>query len=193
MDNAVIQPMLDAQGAADGGGVIRIVFRSKTNANYADETNTGGSFNSTNKGAVRIDQVAITGATPAFTTSGFEPAGEIDNTIEPANSACRARPSARATRSAAGTRTGKPTKLMAHTHPLFGGDIGGGNVYAPLAYADLCGPPDSPIRQCNIDNVIISSTDHDLGEAAGGPIGTPFKENRNGFLSPTINLVTPGG
>ena len=261
VDNSVIQPMLDAQGAGDGGGVIRLVFRSKTNANYADETNTGGSFVSTNKGAVRIDQVAITGATPAFVTSGFETVGEILNAIEPsefvnktgdpaigsftisdiktdmtgiavgmevagagipAGALVTAVGAGTVTISLAATATGddvalvftpvvtgpnvgegyaldfwhgtgKPTKLMAHTHPLFGGDIGGGNVYAPLAYADLCGVPDSPIRQCNINNVIISSTDHDLGEAAGGPISTPFKENRNGFLSPTIDLVTVGG
>ena len=193
VSNGVLQPMLDAQGAGDGGGVIRLVFRSKTNANYADETNTGGSFVSTNKGAVRIDQVAITGATPAFVTSGFETVGEILNAIEPANSALPGPAVGQGYALDFWHGTGKPTKLMAHTHPLFGGDIGGGNVYAPLAYADLCGAPDSPIRQCNINNVIISSTDHDLGEAAGGPIGTPFKENRNGFLSPTIDLVTVGG
>jgi len=191
LDNSVIQPMLTAQGAGDGGGVLRIVFRSKTNANYADETNTGGSFVSDNSGAVRIDDVAITGATPAFTTSTFEAASEINNTIEPANSATPGPAVGQGYAFAAWHSTGKPPKFMVHTHPLFGGDIGGGNYYAPLAYADLCGPPDSPIRQCNINNVVISTGDHDLGEAAGGAVGTPFKENRSGFLSPTINLVTP--
>ena len=173
--------------------MIRIVFRSKTNANYADETNTGGSFVSTNKGAVRIDQVAITGCTPAFPTSGFETVGEIDNQIEGANSDAPGPAVGQGYAIGHWHGTGKPTKLMAHTHPLFGGDIGPGNYYSPLAYADLCGLPNSPIRQCNINNVIVSTTDHDLGEAAGGPLSTPFKENRNGMLSPTIDLVVTGG
>jgi hypothetical protein len=187
LSNVDIQPMLDAQGATDGGGVIRVVFRSKTNANYSDETNTGGSFNSTNKGAVRIDEVAITG----LATSGFETAREINNTIELPESSLPGPAVGEGYALRSWKATGKPPKLMAHTHPLFGGDIGPGNYYNPLVYEDMCGAADSPIRQCNINNVIISSTDHDLGEAAGGPIGTPFKENRNGFISPTINLVTP--
>ncbi len=191
LTNAVIQPMLTAQGAADGGGVIRIVFRSKTNANFSDETNTGGSFISTNKGAVRIDDVAISGCTPAFTTSGFEAESEINNTVEPANSATPGPAVGQGYALAAWHSTGKPPKHMAHTHPLYGGYIGENNYYSPLAYADMCGAPDAPVRWCNIYNVIMSSTDHDLGEAAGGAIGTPFQENRNGFLSPTINLVTP--
>jgi hypothetical protein len=187
LSNVDIQPMLDAQGATDGGGVIRVVFRSKTNANYSDETNTGGSFNSTNKGAVRIDEVAITG----LATSGFETAREINNTIEAPESSLPGPAVGEGYALRSWKATGKPPKLMAHTHPLSGGDIGPGNYYNPLVYEDLCGAADSPLRQCNINNVVISSTDHDLGEAAGGPIGTPFWQNRNGFISPTINLVTP--
>jgi len=187
VQNDILQPMLDAQGAGDGGGVIRIVFRSKTNANYADETNTGGSFNSTNKGAVRIDDVAISG----LATSTFENDSDINNTIEGPNTATPGPNVGEGYALAAWHATGKPPKLMAHTHPLFGGDIGPDNYYPPLLFEDLCGAADSPLRQCNVNNVVISSTDHDLGEASGGPIGTPFKENRNGFISPTINLVVP--
>jgi hypothetical protein len=87
--------------------------------------------------------------------------------------------------------TGKPPKHMAHLHPLSGGLIGPGNTYSPLAYADVCGPWDSSGRGCDINKVIYSMTDHDLLEAAGGADGTPFKENIQGILSPTINLVTP--
>ena len=181
LNNGVIQPMLDAQGAG-GAGVIRIAFRSKTNANYADETNTGGSFNSTNKGAVMIDQVAITG----LATSGFDTAAEINNTVELANNA-GVPAVGQGYALGAWHGTGKPPKLMSHMHAM---DGGGPSGYSALAYADLCGPWQSPIRQCNINKVIMSSTDHDLGEASGGAIGTPFKENRNGFISPTINLVT---
>jgi hypothetical protein len=190
--NADLQPMLAIQGAGDGGGVIRIVFRSKTNWTFSDERGTGGAYNSGTEGAVRIDDVAITGSTPAFTTSGFETAAEVDNNIEPANSDTPGPAVGQGYAFAAWHTTAKPPKMMAHTHPLFGGDIGPGNFYPQLEYKDLCGPPDSPIRQCNINNVIMSTTDHDLGEAAGGGTGlSPFKENRSGALSPTINLVTP--
>ena len=189
--NASLQPMLDAQGAADGGGILRLVFRSKTNASFSDETGTGGSYTSGGSGAARVTNVAIAGCTPAFATSTFASDGEIDDTIEPADRESPGPAVGPGHAFAAWHATGKPPKHMAHTHPLFGGDIGGGNYYPPLAYADLCGPPDSPIRQCNIDNVIVSTTDHDLGEAAGGALGTPFLGNRNGLLSPAINLVTP--
>jgi hypothetical protein len=206
LDNAAIQPMLDAQ-YGDSGGVIRVVFRSKTNANHSDETNTGGSFVSRNMGAVLLDNVEIMEGLPDGFSQGEGATGwlwrllvklaefiieedQINNTSvsTPSNAFGVDGPGYALT---AFHATGKSPKLMAHTHPLFGGYIGPGNYYSALTYADLCGAPDSPIRQCNINNVIISSTDHELGEAAGGAIGTPFKENRNGFLSPTINLVTP--
>jgi len=187
-----VDAMIAAQGEVNGGGIIRIAFRSKTNANFSDEQNTGGSFISTNKGAVRVDDVAITGCSPAFTTSGFENAGEINNNVELATTGATLGPDVGAGYAlSAWHATGKPPKLMAHLHPLSGGNIGPGNYYPPLEYADLCGVWNSPIRQCNINNVVMSSTDHDLLDAAGGEAGTPFKENRGGYMSPAINLVTP--
>ena len=188
--NGVIQPMLNAQGQG-GDGLIRVVFRSKTNANFSDETGTGGSYNSATEGAVRIDDVAIGGTgVVAPVSSGFETIGEINNTNETGSSGV------------GGTvglgyalnfwhSTGKPpAEQYCHTHPLYGGDIGGGNVYQPLAWSDLCGPPSSSIRQCNVATTVISTGLHPT-EAAGGASGTPFLENRNGILSPAINLVTP--
>lgn len=186
--NGVIQPMLDATAGING--IVRVVFRVKTNANFSDETGTGGSMTTYGMGGVRVDNVAIAGALGGTVNSGFESTLDIDNRIEAANSS--ATPSVgQGYALTYWHATGKPPKFMVHTHPLAGGDIGGGNVYAPLVYEDMCGSPDSGIRQCNIHNVVISSTDHDLGEAAGGALGTPFKENRTGFMSPTINLVTP--
>jgi hypothetical protein len=190
LGSTVVDQMIADQGGVDGG-VIRIVFRSKTNANYADEQNTGGSFVSTNKGAVRIDAVAITGATPAFTTSGFEVDGEINNTVEGSNTASPGPAVGQGYALHSWKATGKPPKLMTHLHPLAGGLIGPGNNYSPLEYADLCGAWNSPIRQCSINGVVISTTDHDLLEAAGGADGTPFKENRGGYISPAINLKVP--
>jgi hypothetical protein len=113
LPNSVIQPMIDAQGTTYGGGVIRIVFRVKTNANFADETNTGGSFASTQQGAARIDQVDITGCTPAFATSGFETVGEINNTIEGANTASPGPNVGEGYALGHWHATGKPPKLMA--------------------------------------------------------------------------------
>jgi hypothetical protein len=192
LDSSHINPMLRAQhGGVDGDGLLRIVFRSKTNTNFSDETGTGGSYNSGTKGAVRIDNVTVTGlgvATPV--SSGFETVGEINNNIEQGGTGV------------GGTvgrgyalnywkSTGKPpAEQYAHTHPLYGGDIGGGNVYQPLAWDDLCGSPSSAIRQCNVAGTVISTGLHP-SEAAGGASGTPFLENRNGILSPAINLVTP--
>ena len=189
VDNAVIQPMINAQGTGNGGGVIRIVFRTKTNSAFSDETNTGGSFVSTNQGAVRIDKVDITGCTPLFTTSGFETAGEINNTIEPPTTGATVGPDVgEGYALLAWHATGKPPKLMAHVHPLTG-DVS--RNYDPLNYADLCGVWNSPARACDINGVILSTTDHDLFEAAGGADGTAFKDNQGGAMSPTINLKTP--
>ena len=186
-----IAPLLAAQGAADGGGIVRVVFRSKTNKNYGDESGTGGSYNSGTQGAVRIDNVVLASNSVQLLSSGFETAAEIDNTIEGANSGTPGPTVGQGYALGSWKSTGKPPKCYAHTHPIFGGDIGGGNVYAPLAYSDLCGAPDSPNRQCNIGGSVVSTGDHDDNEAAGGGAGTPFLENINGVMSPTINLVTP--
>ena len=186
LSNAVIQPMIDAQGLLNGGGVIRIVFRVKTNANYADETNTGGSFVSTGQGAARIDRVDITGAASVFPTSGFETAGEINNTIEPANAVSPGPAVGEGYALVSWKATGKPTKLMTHLHPL-DGDVT--RDYAPLDYKDLCGVWNSPSRLCDINGVIMSTTDHDLFEATGDAAGTAFRDNQGGYMSPAINLT----
>jgi hypothetical protein len=189
--NNLIQPMLNAQAGDDG--IIRIVFRVKTNQSFSDEQNTGGSFVSTNKGAVRIDDVAITGCTPAFITTGFENAGDIDNRIEEANSGSPGPAVGEGYALGAWHATGRPPKLMAHTHPIAGGNIARAgdppNIYPPLAFVDVCGSWDSPLRACNIDRTVMSSTDHDLLEASAGP-GVDG-ENWGGFLSPAICTKTP--
>ncbi len=188
--NAVLQPMLSAQGAADGGGVIRIVFRVKTNKDISDESGTGGTFQSYGYGAVRIDDVGITGcATPV--TSGFETPGEIDNTIEGPDASAPGPAVAQGYALQYWKGTGKPPRMMFHNHPLLGGPIGSGDSYSALSYADLCGPPGSPIRLCNLDGVVVSMGDHDDGERAGSHGVLAFHETRQGMLSPTINLVTP--
>ena len=189
LNNTEIQPMLDAQHAPDGGGVIRVVFRVKTNANYSDETGTGGSFKSYGYGAARIDNVTITGAG----TTNFNTDSDINNGIEAANSTLPGPAVLAGYALDSFHATGKPPKSYFHTHPIFGGFIGVGNYYSVLAYNDLCGPPDSPLRNCNIGGVVVSTGDHDRNEAAGGPLGTAYKEWRGGMMSPTINMVVTGG
>jgi hypothetical protein len=191
ISSSALAPLLAAQGAGDGGGVIRIVFRSKTNKNYGDESGTGGSYNSGTQGAVRIDNVVVTSNSTQLLSSGFETAAEINNTVEGENTDTPGPAVGEGYALGFWHATGKPPKLYAHTHPIYGGDIGGGNVYAPLTWNDICGKPNSPIRQCNVKGVVVSTGDHDNNEAAGGGAGTPFRENVNGMMSPTINLITP--
>ena len=188
--NGIIEPMLQSQESQDGGGVIRIVFRSKTNRVYSDEV-AGQAFTSGSQGAVRIDEVAISGAADPFTTSGFETADEINNTVEGANALTPGPAVGEGYALGAWHSTGKPVRLMAHVHPLFGRNLGDGDIYSPLAYADLCGTPYSAIRQCNIYNVVMSGTDHNLGDRPGIGSTGPFSSDRSGFLSPAINMMTP--
>jgi hypothetical protein len=187
LGNGTIQPMLDA--IAGSNGIVRVVFRIKTNTFFADETGSGG-FQDWGYGAVLLDDVDIngTGVTP-HVQSGFESASEIDNTIEGPPGGFSGLHSGYAYNY--WHATGKPPQMYCHTHPLAGGDIGGGNYYAPLAYDDLCGPPDSPLRSCNIHNVVVSTGNHDDNEAAGGALSTAFFNTRQGIVGPTINLIVP--
>jgi len=185
--SGTIQPMLDAIAGADG--IIRVVFRIKTNTFFADETGSGG-FQDWGYGAVLLDDVDIsgTGVTP-HVQSGFESASEINNEIEGPEAGFPG--TGRGYAYNYWHATGKPPQMYCHTHPLAGGDIGGGNVYQPLAYDDECGPPDSPLRFCNIHDVVVSTGNHDDYEAAGGASGTAFRETRQGMLGPAINLCVP--
>jgi hypothetical protein len=187
--NAVIEPMLVDQGIVNGGGIIRVVFRVKTNNRDADDTNTGGGFTaSTGQGAVRLDAVEILGGQVSV-TCGFENPGDINNNIELATTGATLGPDVgEGYALSAWHATGKPPYgLLAHLHPL-DGDPGRG--YNPLAYADLCGVWDSPDRQCDINGVVLSTTDHDLFEAAGGSVAQ-FKDNQGGMMSPAISLIGP--
>ncbi|HEV2106110.1 MAG TPA: FlgD immunoglobulin-like domain containing protein, partial [Candidatus Eisenbacteria bacterium] len=74
--------------------------------------------------------------------------------------------------------TGKPPSIYFHTENL-----------ADLTYNDLCGPPNSPARFCNIGGVVVSMGNHDLGEDAGDPRYTSDREIQQLLVSPTINLV----
>ena len=183
----VLQQMLLAQGAPDGGGVIRVVFRVKTNKDYADDDTGVTGYSSGTQGAVRIDDVSIAGGVPAI-SSGFEVPGEIDNTIEAPNSGLPGPSVGPGYALGHWHATGRPLSGSAHAHPLGGGDIGGGNYYAPLQWNDLYGPPGSPDRQCNMEGVVVSMGDHDRGEILWDGITAQRKE---AIVSPSINLRVP--
>jgi len=79
--------------------------------------------------------------------------------------------------------TGKPPGEYMHVESL-----------STLTYNDLCGPPNSPARNCNIGGLVISVGNHDDGENAGDSRFTAFREISQIMVSPTINLVPgPGG
>lgn len=167
----------------DGSGRVRVCFRVKTNRGF-DDTGTG--YTSGGAGAAWVDNVVLdhSGAGGAEVSSAFSAASEINNTPEVGGYAINSWKS-----------TGKPPGILAHTHPLDGGDIGGGNFYAPLSYTDLCGPPSSPARFCNIYSVVMSVGDHDNNEAAGGASASFMpaeRETQEGMASPTINLMSTG-
>jgi hypothetical protein len=179
------------------GGIIRVVFRSKTNRGFDDEDNFATGYTSGSEGAVRIDDVTISGATvlsPVSSTFDVG-SGDISNVIEGPNAGGGASAVSVGQGYALGKwhSTGKPPQVHFHTHPLVGQDIGGGNIYNDLVYQDLCGSFTSSARQCNIGGVVISAGDHDNNEAAGGPPSKPqFMENNQGMASPTVNMATAG-
>jgi hypothetical protein len=62
-----------------------------------------------------------------------------------------------------------------------------------LTYNDLCGPPDSPARQCNIDGLVFVVGNHDDNERAGDSRFTPLREISHYIISPSINFVPGAG
>jgi hypothetical protein len=194
-----LAPMLTGQGAADGGGVIRVVFRSKTNRNSSDEDaiTVNGAGSSFGEGAVRIDDVKISldGGSNWVVDNGFETAAEIDNNIESANSDLPGPAVGEGYALDAWHSTGKPPRPLSHTHPIYQTDIsnvpGVPNVYDALYWTDICGPPNSAARICNLEGVVVSTGDHDYEERTSGLAGTAFRSNLHGMMSPTINLVVP--
>jgi hypothetical protein len=180
---------LDAFYNAQSGSprYLRLVFRVKTNRGFDDMSGSNsGAYSSGGVGAALVDEVTIGGsgvAGAALGTSGFESPSDIDNSDGPdpghALAAWRA--------------TGKPPATYFHAHPLAGGDLGGGNLYDPLLFQDVCGTVGTPGRQCAMAGVVISAGDHDRAEAIGG--ATPAsaeRERMDGMLSPTILLASVG-
>lgn len=168
--------LINAWKAANAGNPaaankIRVVFRVKTNNLYDDETTNANGYSSGGVGAAIVDAVSIT--TPGGThnvSSGFESAGEIDNTLAT---------------TAAWHGTGKPPATYYHIRQL--------NPSTGLVYQDLCGPPLAGSRTCNMLGQIVSMGNKDDNEAAEGVHGTAEQDQHKGMYSPTINLSDAGG
>ena len=150
--------------AGNTGNRVRLVFRVKTNRGFDD---MGAAFSSLGRGAVQIDDVVVN-ASNIGDFEGNEQGGV--NTID------------NRTGASALTNwksTGKPPAVYFHPRAL-----------ADLTYNDLCGPPESPARFCNIYGTVISAGNYDDGERAGDSRFASDREVMHGMFSPTINLVT---
>ncbi len=156
---------VDAIRTATGntGGVVRLVFRVKTNRGFDD---MGTAYNSLGRGAVQIDDVTANGNMIGdFELAEQGGAGSIDNRTT-------------ASPTLNWKSTGKPPAIYFHPAAL-----------ADLTYNDLCGPPDAPTRFCNIYGTVISAGNADDFEHVGNRSVASDREVMHGIVSPTINLV----
>jgi hypothetical protein len=165
-------------GGVDGN--VRLVFRCKTNRFFADSDTRANGYTSAGRGAVQVDDVTIdTGGGPVVLGS-FEGAeqsgpGSIDNRFD-----AQAPPGVNSVNN--WRSTGKPPGEYMHVHAL-----------SDLTYNDLCGPPNSPARICNLSGLVVTVGNHDDGENAGDSRFTAFREISHNMFSPTINLVPGAG
>lgn len=148
---------------------VRLVFRVKTNRGFDDGDSGASGFTSFSRGAALIDNVIVNG-TNIGDFEGVEQGGT--NTIDN-----RAGASALTNWKS----TGKPPAIYMHLRNL-----------ADLTYNDLCGPPDSPSRQCNIFNTVMTCGNNDDNERAADSRFLSHREVLQGILSPTINFKTAG-
>ena len=161
-------------------GTVRLVFRCKTNRGFADSDTRNSGYTSFGYGAVLLDDVSVDLGAGAVMIGDFEQLEQggvnaIDNRfpLPPGLAATDVWRS-----------TGKPTSEYFHLEHLSG-----------LTYNDLCGPPNSPSRNCNISGLVLTVGNHDDGEGAGDSRFTSMREISQLVFSPTINMLGagPGG
>jgi len=150
------------------GNKVRLVFRVKTNRGFDDQDGSVAAYNSGRQGAAQLDSVSVDLGAGSVLIGDFENQSDINN-----DAGCPA--------TAAWKTSSKPPAIAFHTHEL-----------SDLIYQDLCGPPGSVNRICNLYGTVISMGDHDLGEAINGPLNTAEQEHRQGIESPAINLASAG-
>jgi hypothetical protein len=162
------------------GNRIRLVFRIKTNRGREtpssdDSGSLPGAYTSGYLGAAELDNVSINLGSGPVALGGFENASDINNHAD------QAAPMDSTALNVWKTSS-KPPAVYHHVHEL-----------SDLLYQDLCGPPGSVNRICDLAGNVISQGDHDLGEAFNGPLGTAEQEHFQGITSPTINLAYNSG
>jgi hypothetical protein len=160
-------------------GNVRLAFRVKTNRGFADSDSRTSGYTSFGYGAVQVDDVTIDKGAGAVNIGDFETPEQggvnaIDNRFPlPPGLA----------ETDVWRSTGKPPPEYFHVEAL-----------SNLTYNDLCGPPNSPARICNLGGVVLTLGDHDDNEDAGDSRFTAFREVAQYCVSPTINLLPgPGG
>ena len=146
------------------GNKVRLVFRVKTNRGFDD---MGAAYSSLGRGAVQIDDVVVN----ASNIGDFE--GSEQGGVNTIDNRTGASPLTN------WKSTGKPPAILFHPRAL-----------ADLTYNDLCGPPESPARFCNIYGTVISAGNFDDGERAGDSRFLSDREIQHGMFSPTINFTT---
>jgi hypothetical protein len=152
------------------GSRIRLVFRVKTNRGnetFSDDAkgSMSGAYTSGYLGAAQVDEVAINLGGGTVPLGGFESEGDIDN--HPESSALNY-----------WKTSSKPPAMYFHVHDL-----------SSLTYEDVCGPPTSNNRICDMAGAVVSMGDHDDSEEATGASGTTEQDHYHGIFSPTINLA----
>jgi hypothetical protein len=160
-------------------GNVRLAFRVKTNRGFADSDSRASGYSSFGYGAVQVDDVTIDkGAGPVVIGDFETPEQGGRNAIDNRNPLPPGFTATDVWRS-----TGKPPAEYFHIEAL-----------SNLTYNDLCGPPDSPARVCNIGGLVLTLGNHDDAEDAGDSRYTAFREVSQYCISPTINMVGgPGG
>jgi hypothetical protein len=148
--------------------IVRLVFRVKTNRGF-DDSDGGGGFTSTSRGAAIIDDVIVNGTNIGdFETAEQGGVNSIDN-----------RTGASALNN--WKSTGKPPSIYFHPRNVTTGE---------LSYNDLCGDWNAPSRQCNINGNVIVAGNFDENEVSGSKLYTVDREFQQGLCSPTINFVS---
>jgi FlgD Ig-like domain len=186
---ALVNGILDADGGANNGGRLRLVFRVKTNRGSDDQNsgntpaendpdgagplppinNTGsGKFSSLTRGAAIIDDVSVSGGGATTLTSGFESASEVDNN-QPATVAWKS--------------TGKPPAAWFHVHRL-------DDLTQPLPFTDPCGTLTASVRFCNMTGAVLVPGNHDNSDKSGGLYGGNLQDQQKAIVSPTVNLCS---
>jgi hypothetical protein len=121
-------------------GVVRVVFRVKTNRVRADGMVASAAAYNSKDGAALVDQVRIDGGT----VYGFDEASDISARELVPNLALDGGP---------WVGTGRPFEADFHVENI-----------ASLLYEDLCGAVGSPTRLCNLQGNVLVAGNHDAAE-----------------------------